>query len=139
MRFSSWIGAAAAALLVWACFTEWVYIAALGKTISGLDASGTNFGKPGKLHVSLAILTGILFILPFVWAKRANIFLCAFNLAFAIRNYIIITMCSGGECPEKRAGIYLIMVASVLMLLMSFLPAGKKIGNQEPTQKPSKD
>jgi hypothetical protein len=124
MRFSKWIGSVAALCLIWSCFQDWVFIEAIGKSITGMDAAGTNYGRPGKLHIYLSVVSLILFLLPQVWAKRINIFICAFNLAFAIRNYIIISMCSGGDCPDKKTGLYLMLISSAMMLVMSFLPNG---------------
>lgn len=127
MRFTKWIGCLAAICLVWSCFQDWVFIEAIGKSITGMNTEGTNYGRPGKLHVYLAGIAAVLFLLPTVWAKRINIFICAFNMAFAIRNYIIISMCSGGDCPVKETGLYLVLISSAMMLLMSFLPNGTTI------------
>jgi hypothetical protein len=74
------------------------------------------------MNIITGSIAGILFLTPFIWAKRTNLFFCAFNLAWAIRNYILITMCREGDCPEKQTGIYLMMISSALMLLISFIP-----------------
>lgn len=61
-----------------------------------------------------------MFLLPFIWAKRTNIFFCGFNIAWATRNYILLSKCYGGDCPVKKAGLYILIIASILMLLASF-------------------
>lgn len=81
-----------------------------------------NFGKPGLMNIFCSVGAGILFLLPQVWAKRTNIFFCGFNIAWAIRNFIILSRCYNGECPEKKAGLYILLAAAVVMLLMSFFP-----------------
>jgi hypothetical protein len=56
MRYMKWIGLAAGVLLIVSCFSPWVVIESRQITISGIDATGTNFGKPGYLHLLFAIL-----------------------------------------------------------------------------------
>jgi len=43
-------------------------------------------------------------------------------MAWALRNYFIITMCGGGLCPEKHVAIYAIVFLSLVMLVSSLLP-----------------
>ncbi|MBI5857489.1 MAG: hypothetical protein HZB42_07545 [Sphingobacteriales bacterium] len=122
MRYMKWIGLAAAMLLVVSCFNTWVIIDSKNITVSGIDATGTNFGKPGYFHF---IMTGLFLVFNFVqkiWAKRANLLITALNIGWAVRNYFIISACSGGECPEKKSSIYLVVLASVLMLVSAMLP-----------------
>jgi hypothetical protein len=64
----------------------------------------------------------IFTLIPRIWSQRSNLLICAFNLAWAIRNYILISTCRMGECPEKKSGLYLSLLASALMLLASFFP-----------------
>lgn len=122
MKYSNFIGAALVIILIIACNLDWVHIDGGRLTVSGVKAAGTNFGKPGMMNIITGSIAGILFLMPFILAKRINLFFCAFNLAWAIRNYIIVTMCREGDCPEKQAGIYLLMISSALMLLVSFIP-----------------
>ena len=46
----------------------------------------------------------------------------ALNLAWAIRNYFIISACRGGDCPVKKIGLYIIVLASVVMLVTALFP-----------------
>ncbi len=123
MKYSTWIGLGAAITVLLVCYLPWVYVPSVKLEIAGMFASGKhNFGKPGLINIVCSTGAGILFLLPLVWAKRTNIFFCGFNVAWAIRNYIMLSRCYGGECPEKRIGLYLLVAAAALMLLMSFLP-----------------
>ena len=131
MRYMKWIGLAVAALLVVSCFSPWVFIESRNITISGIDAGGTNFGKPGYFHFVLTAFFLFFHFVPRVWAKRSNFFITALNLAFAIRNFFMISACEGGECPEKKTGIYLMLLASVLMLVAALFPDMKAKGGQE--------
>ncbi len=122
MRYMKWIGFAAAILLIVSCFTPWVFIVSRNITISGIDATGTNFGKPGYFHFICAFLFLVFHITPRIWAKRLNLLVTALNVSWAIRNFLMIAACQGGECPEKKAGLYLVLLSSILMLLSSFFP-----------------
>lgn len=125
MKYSNYLGVIAALLLIVYCFLPWVYIDPLKTVITGVRADNTNFGKPGALHIIFSTFSIILFLIPSVWAKRANLILSTLNFAWAIRNFLLITQCELGECPEKLSGIYAIVFCSIIMLLMSMLPKVK--------------
>ncbi|HEU4576120.1 MAG TPA: hypothetical protein VFS36_14045 [Chitinophagaceae bacterium] len=122
MRWMKWIGLLSVLLLLISCFTPWVLIASKQMVISGVDATGTNFGKPGYFHFFLSFFYVLFTFIQRVWAKRFNLLVSGLNIAWAIRNYIIISACQMGECPEKQSGIYLIVLASALMLLAAVFP-----------------
>lgn len=122
MKFSNYIGVMAAIILIVCCFLPWVYIDAIKTTITGVSAEHTSFGKPGVLHIIFSVFSIILFLIPALWAKRSNLFIGAFNLAWAIRNFLLMTHCELGECPQRFFGIYAILVFSILMLIMTMLP-----------------
>ena len=122
MRYSSWLGIAAVLLLVIACFMPWVSISSKQLVISGIDASGTRYGKPGYLHLLLGFFYLIFTLIPAVWAKRFNLLVVAFNLAWTLRNFLILSLCRGGECPQRLTGLYLVALAGVLMLIAALFP-----------------
>ena len=117
-----WTGIASAGLLIISCFFTWVVIVSKNITVTGVDAGGTNFGKPGYFNLLMTTLFLAFTLIPKIWAKRINLFVTALNLAWAVRNYLIITGCSAGECPEKHTAIFLLLLASVLMLVSSLFP-----------------
>ncbi|HEX5655272.1 MAG TPA: hypothetical protein VFX58_19500 [Chitinophagaceae bacterium] len=121
-RYLFWTGLGAALLLVITCFIPWVTIDAKNIVISGVDASGTNFGKPGYFNLLMTIFFVFFSLIPRVWAKRANLLVVALNLAWAIRNYFLLSACRGGECPEKETGLYLLLLACGLMLASALFP-----------------
>ena len=122
MRYMKWIGLLAVILLVVSCFLPWVIIISKNIVISGIDSTGTNFGKPGYTHFVLSFFFIVFHFIPKLWAKRVNLLIVALNIAWAIRNYFIISMCREGECPEKQIGLWLVMLASVLMLVAALFP-----------------
>jgi hypothetical protein len=118
-----WIGLVAVILLVVSCFLPWVIFDSPKITVGGVRSTGTDFfGKPGFAHFVLGFFFIIFHFIPKVWAKRVNLLIVALNIAWAIRNYFIISMCRQGECPEKQIGLWLVMLASVLMLIAALFP-----------------
>ena len=122
MRYMKWIGVAAAMLLFFSCFTPWVFIESKNITVSGVDATGTNFGKPGYFHLLMTAFFLVFTFIPRIWAKRINLFVTAINIGWVVRNYFMISACQGGECPEKKIGIYMIVLSSILMLVSAMFP-----------------
>lgn len=122
MKHSKWLGLAAVILLIIACTMPWVQIISKNITVTGLNATGTNYGKPGVMNIILCCLAAVFFLLPKIWAKRSNLFVCAFNAAWAIRNYILVSACYMGECPVKQTGLYLLLIAATILLLAALFP-----------------
>lgn len=122
MKHSKWIGIFGVILLIIAAYQPWIYIVSKDFTISGMHTKGTNFGRPALMNIYMAALATIFYLVPTIMAKRANIFVCAFGLAWALRNFIIISTCRAGECPEKQYGLYLYCAATVIMMVAAFSP-----------------
>ncbi|HLX67737.1 MAG TPA: hypothetical protein VKR41_12100 [Puia sp.] len=122
MKYSQWIGIAAALLLIAACFMPWAYFPDLGKEFTGFFSEENRYGRPGKLLTCFSAAMIALFVIPKVWAKRTNIIVAGITVAFVIRCYILFTGCYGGICPGKRAGIYLLLLASALTAVATLLP-----------------
>ena len=122
MRWMKWIGVAAAVLLVISCFLDWVVVVSKNIHITGVNAAGTYFGKPGYFNLVMTLFFVVLTLIPRIWAKRLNLLVTAMNFAWAMRNYFIISACRAGECPEKHAGIYLLTLASFVMLVSAMFP-----------------
>ncbi len=117
-----WIGLLAVALIVIACFLPWVVIESKSLTITGVDAAGTNYGKPGYFNLLLSVFFLFFHLVPRVWAKRANLLVVALNIGWTIRNFFLLTACHGGECPVKKEGLFLLLAAAILMLFAAFFP-----------------
>ena len=117
-----WVGLFAVILLIVSCFLPWVIIPSKSIIVSGVGSTGTNFGKPGYTHFVLSFFFIVFHFVPRLWAKRCNLLVVALNIAWAIRNFFIITMCREGECPEKQIGLWLVLLASALVLIAALFP-----------------
>ena len=117
-----WIGIAACVILIVSCFLPWVYYADINQTFNGFYSFQNQYGKPGKFLVLMATVAGIFILLPKVWAKRANLFICALTLAYAIKTFILYSSCYNNYCPQKLFSLYLMVACTVIMLLASVFP-----------------
>jgi hypothetical protein len=115
-------GIIACIILVVACFMPWCYYADINDTFTGFYSYKNQYGKPGKFLTLLGLLGFALMLLPKVWAKRTNLFVCAIAVGYAIKSFILFTSCYNAYCPEKKAGVYLVLITTLIMLLSAMFP-----------------
>ena len=122
MKNSQWVGIGAALLVVAACFMPWAYFPDLQKEFTGFFSEQNRYGRPGKVLIFFCVVEIICFLVPRVWAKRANIFVAAVCFAWAIKSYMLYTACYRGTCPERRIGIFLVLGGAIVALVASLVP-----------------
>lgn len=122
MKYSKLIGAVACVVLAIACFLPWAYYADINKTFNGFFSENNAYGKPAKFLIFFAITSCVLILLSKVWAKRAHLILSALFAGYAIKTYILFTSCYNAYCPEKKYGIYLMMLSCFIILLVAIFP-----------------
>lgn len=122
MKYSHWIGIAAAIILVIACFLPWTFHPDLNKHFTGFFSENNIYGKPGRVFIVLCAIAIVFFLIQRVWAKRWNIFFCAIILSYAIKSFIVFSGCYRGICPDKKAGLWIMLLAAILMLGMTLVP-----------------
>lgn len=122
MKHSQLIGIVAVLALLGICFMPWTVIESKNIVVTGFASAGTSYGKPGYMNVILSMVSLLLFAIPKIWAKRTNVFVAAINLAWAFRNYLILSGCMLGECPQKKPGLYLLLLAAAIIQVMALLP-----------------
>jgi hypothetical protein len=105
----------------------WVVISSPSLVLSGMNTEGTSFGKPGLFHLIFLGFYLLFVSIPKDWAKRFNLLITALNLSWVIRNFFLMALCRGGECPVRQLGFYLVAIASIGMLLASLFPPATKI------------
>jgi hypothetical protein len=117
MRFKFLLPLLAVALLVVGCFLPWMTVESRNLTISGVKTTGTTFRQPAYFHFIWAGAYLLFVFIPKVWAKRTAVALAGFNIAWAVRNFLLIPVCQMGECPVRRVGLYLLLAASIGMFV----------------------
>lgn len=130
MKYYKQIGFAASLLLVISCFLPWAYYPDLNKYFNGFFSEV--YGKPGKVFFFFAVCSVVLIFIDKIWAKRMLIFVEAFNIGYLIRTYILYTSCYNTICPHKEYGIYLLMLSSIVLMVISFFPDLKMKDDESP-------
>lgn len=116
------------AVVVASCFLPWMTIESRALTISGVNTAGTDYGKPAYFHFFWAGLYLVFLLMNKVWSRRAAMVFAAFNFAWAVRNFLLIPGCQMGECPERRVGLYLLLLSSLVLIFAGLFAPVK---NQE--------
>ena len=120
MQSIRWLSILTAIVIITACFFTWVSVESKNFFVGGFVSSdNSRFGEPGILHVAFCSIIILFLLLNKVWSIRIAFFVAAFNVAWAARNYIVISACSGGVCPEKHTGLYTILIGSILLLILT--------------------
>ena len=130
VKYLHWIGLAACITLIVSSFLPWGYYADLHQTFTGFYSYHNEYGKPGKFLSFFAVLNFVFMLLPKVWAKRANMLICAITFAYAVKSFILFGSCYNNYCPEKLFGLYLMAVSAALILLASVFP-NVKMGDKK--------
>lgn len=122
MKYTQVIGIFLSLTVIGLCFLPWSIVESAGITIKGMNTAGTDFGRPGLLNIILAVGMTIFFATPTLWAKRTNVFIATFHVAWCIRNYILVTTCLGGECPTKQPALFVLLLAGIILLVCALFP-----------------
>ena len=130
MRLFNWLSIVFLVLLLFACYNTWITIPQKNIIVTGFDASAIGFGKPGLMHVFLSVLTFVFLVIGKIWSKRTAFFISAFNIAWAIRNFISISTCQAGICPEKHFWFY-VMLFSAFAITITILFGGVETNSSE--------
>lgn len=120
MQSVRWLSILIAAIIITACFFTWVSVEAKDFFVGGFYSSANSrFGEPGILHVAFCCIYILFLLLNKIWSIRTAFFTAAFNIAWAIRNFVVISACSGGLCPEKHTALYVILLGSILLIVLT--------------------
>ncbi len=122
MKYYKQIGFIACAFLFITCFLPWTYYADLHKNFTGFFSEQNQYGKPGMFFTFSAVASAILIYLDKIWAKRTHIFLAAVTIGYLIKTFVLYASCYNAYCPEKKLGIYLLIVSCVVLLVVSIFP-----------------
>ncbi|MDQ6609379.1 MAG: hypothetical protein M3Y85_06130 [Bacteroidota bacterium] len=117
MRFTRILPFIAVVLLVVSCFLPWMQIESRNITITGVNTNGTSFGQPGYFNFFWAVLYLLFLLINKNWSKRVAIVFAAFNIAWALRNFLLMPACQMGDCPVRKEGLYLLLFASLAMFI----------------------
>lgn len=117
MQWMKWISCIAAISLIIACFFPWIVIPGKDVVISGVNAANTTYGKPGYLNLLMAIFYLILTLIPRLWARRINLVVAVINLAWTLRNFLLLSRCEAGDCPDRQPAFFIFGLSALIMMI----------------------
>jgi hypothetical protein len=135
VRVLSWVGMAACIALFISCFLPWSYYAdphipnEADRTFTGFYSFQHQYGRPGIFLTLFGVPILGMMLLQKIWAKRTNLFLSAITVAYAFKSYVLFTSCYAAYCPEKKAGIFIMLFSTIVMLVACIFPNMKITGD----------
>lgn len=135
MRLKYLLSLLAIILLVVSCFLPWLSFEKQSLVFSGLDemkmilnsTKEINWGRPGYFNLFWAALFLFFLFIGKSWTMWVMLMAAAFNMAWTIRNFVLLPACGGSDCPEREEGLYLLLVASFIMFFAAFLSGTKPV------------
>ncbi len=137
-KYSRWIALCAFLLLTVACLLPWTFHADIQKTFTGFFTENNIYGKPGKFLLIFGGLSALFAFIPKLWLKRTALFLSGLNVAYGIKTFLMFGACYQGYCPEKKVGLFLMLISTILLMIAAMFPAGE-IKQQPANQSYSSD
>jgi hypothetical protein len=119
LKYASVTGIIAALLLILCCFIPWAYYPDLHQNFDGFYSEQNQYGKPGKTFIFLSVICILFFLVPKIWAKRANQVAAVLVFAYALKNYFLYAACYLGICPGIRLGLIGMLFFSLTILVCS--------------------
>jgi NADH:ubiquinone oxidoreductase subunit 2 (subunit N) len=125
LKYAAYIGIIAALLLILFCFIPWAYYPDIQQNFTGFYSKQNTYGKPGKTLIFLSAISILLFLLPKLWAKRINQFICILIFAYALKTFILFSASYNTYTPEIKPGLIGILLFSLVILVSSLLSKGE--------------
>jgi hypothetical protein len=117
----------------------WTYHADIQKTFTGFYSENNIYGKPAKFLLIAGGLSTLFAFISRLWLKRSALFLSGLNLAYAIKTFLMFGACYMGYCPEKKAGLFIMLISIILLLFSAIFPSGnisKQLATNIPDDEP---
>jgi hypothetical protein len=122
--YSKWVALCAFLLLTMACFLPWTFHADIQKTFTGFYTENNIYGRPGKFLLIFGGFSAFFAFIPKLWLKRTALFLSGLNVAYGIKTFLMYGACYQGYCPEKKFGLFLMLICTFFLLAAAMFPAG---------------
>ena len=122
----NWLGLAASLTLIASCFMHWTWYPDIEKFFTGFFTEKNYYGKPAYFLISMALIGLAAHALRKIWLYRLNLVASGLAMAFAIRTFLLFTSSYDGYLPEKQPGIYIMLLASILNLIIGMMSMNEK-------------
>ena len=123
-----WLGRICCVLLIVACFMPWAYYndpaipSGAQRTFTGFYTYQNYYGKPGKFLTYFAVFSLFFKLMPKIWAKRIDLFLCAIAAAYGLKSFFEYKGVYGGVIPVLQPGLFLMLGALLIMTATAIFP-----------------
>jgi hypothetical protein len=121
LKSAIFLGIGSALLLIICSFFPWAYYPDIQENFTGFYSKANHYGKPGVTFIFLSLFSIAFFLIPTLWAKRANQFISVLIFCYALKTYLLFAACYLGICPQKKIGLYGMLTCSVIVLICSLL------------------
>jgi len=139
MKWQRWVGVLACIVLIISCTMHWAWYPDIKKYFTGFFSENNYYGRHGILLCFFAG-TGILFyFLRKAWSDRLNLIFSAICMAYAITSLLRFGSGYDGFVPDKQPGIYLMLVAAILHMIMAVLNMSAEKNGNPVMQNPALD
>lgn len=125
MKYSNWLGVLAVIVLIVSSTLNWAWYPDIKQYFTGFYSLDNMYGKPGKVFIFMGAVATAFYLVPKAWAKRWNLLICGLIVAYAVKTFILFSACYRGICPDRQPGIWIMLFATVTMLVAALLPYGK--------------
>jgi hypothetical protein len=122
MKIPKWAGVLVYVCLMAVCFLPWTYHPDIQKNFTGFFSEGDKYGTPGRYLIIFSVVCSVCIYINMLWAKFTHLFFAGVILAYAIKSYQLYTSTYYAITPIKQAGIYLLILFSVLNFVVAMLP-----------------
>lgn len=126
MNWKRIVGLAACLALFASCFMHWAWYPDLQKYFTGFFSEKNHYGRPGVLFSVVAAWGVVCYLAGKKWMFPFNLVLAAVGMAYALKSYFLFTGAYDGYVPAAQPGIYIMLLASVVHLILAMLHLGGK-------------
>jgi hypothetical protein len=131
MNSRKWTGIIACVLLAASTFMHWAWYPDIQKYFTGFFSEKNYYGKPG---IFLCIVAGIgllSYLLDKVWLHRVNLVAAALGMAYGIKSFLLFTSSYDGYVPQREAGIYIMLAASIVNVVFAMSSMNKATASKQ--------
>ena len=121
MNWKTLTSIGASVVVIVSCFMHWTWYPDIQKYFTGFFSEQNYYGRPGLFLTGLATISILMNVLKKNWSMRTNLIISAIMLGYGITTFLRYTSAYDGFLPEKQFGIWLMLVAVILNLLMAIV------------------
>lgn len=125
MQKTKWITVFVTLVFLASIFFPWVVIESKALVVTGVDAEGTRWGKPGYFSLLFISVYLIMTLISTNWAHRTALLMAALNFGWALRNFFLLSICQYGECPSRQPAFFIYTIGSLLLLILVLIRKAK--------------